>query len=275
MKFAITLLCETVGMRPQNFYKKRSKRQRQQIDSDLIEQLVKEERAFQPRLGGKKLYYLLEPKLLEAGVQIGRDRFFEVLREKGLLVKPLPRNPHTTNSRHDLPIFPNRVKNMLLTAPNQAYAADITYIRTDEGFLYLSLITDLFSRKIVGFHACDSLETSGCMKALKKALRELPADRFPVHHSDRGCQYCSGRYTGKLRRAHLKISMTETNHCAENALAERVNGILKQEYFLGGTFRTKKQAILAVKQAIWTYNIRRPHSSLGNKTPEEIHQQIA
>jgi transposase InsO family protein len=275
MKFSITRLCALVGMRPQNFYKKRRRRHRQQIDSDLIEQLVQEERAFQPRLGGRKLHYLLEPELLKAGVQIGRDRFFEVLKAKGLLVEPLPRSPYTTNSRHDLPIFPNLVKDMVLTAANQAWAGDITYIRTDEGFLYLSLITDLFSRKVVGFHASDSLETSGCVKALNKALRELPADMFPVHHTDRGCQYCSERYTGKLRRARLKISMTERNHCAENALAERVNGILKQEYFLGGTFRTKKQAILAVKQAVWTYNIRRPHTSLGKKTPEEIHQQIA
>ena len=275
MKFAIALLCEKVGMRPQNFYKKRRTRHRQQIDSDLVEQLVKEERAFQPRLGGRKLYYLLEPKLVEAGVRIGRDRFFEVLREKGLLVEPLPRSPHTTNSRHDLPIFPNLVKDMQLISANQAWASDITYIRTDEGFLYLSLITDLFSRKIVGFHASDSLETSGCLKALKEAQKGLPANMFPVHHSDRGCQYCSRIYTDRLRQANLKISMTEKNHCAENALAERVNGILKQEYWLGGCFRTKKQAVLAVKQAVCLYNTRRPHSSLGNKTPEEIHQQIA
>jgi transposase InsO family protein len=275
MKFPIVKLCEKVGMRPQNFYKKRKTRHRQEIDADLIVQVVREERAFQPRLGGRKLYYLLKPKLEEAGIRIGRDRFFEVLKGKGLLVEPLPRSPHTTNSRHDLPVFPNLVKDMLLSAANQAWAADITYIRTDEGFLYLSLITDLFSRKIVGFHASDSLETDGCLKALKQARRNLPANAFPVHHSDRGCQYCSRVYTGKLQRAKLRISMTEKNHCAENALAERVNGILKQEYSLGCCFRTMKQAMLAVKQAVWIYNTRRPHSSLGNKTPEEIHQKVA
>jgi len=173
-------------------------------------------------------------KLCEkAGVRIGRDRFFEVLDEQGLLLERLPKAPRTTNSRHSLPVFRNLLADMEPTGPNQAWVSDITYIRTDEGFLYLSLITDDWSRKIVGYHAGDTLETEGCLRALERAVNELVDDLFPLHHSDRGSQYCSHLYTGKLREYGLGISMTEENHCYENAKAEWVNGILKQEYGLG------------------------------------------
>lgn len=261
-------------MSRQNFYKGRKQRQRRQIDADLIEELVKAERAFQPRLGGKKLHYILKPKLLEAGVRIGRDRFFAVLGERGLLLERLPKAPRTTNSRHSLPIFVNQLAKMKLTGFNQAWVSDITYIRTDEGFLYLSLITDAWSRKIVGYHAGDTLETEGCLMALEKAVKELMDGLFPMHHSDRGCQYCSHLYTGKLREYGLGISMTEENHCYENAKAERVNGILKQEYGLGIPFCTKQQAIASVDQAVMLYNTRRPHLALNYKTPEEVHREV-
>ena len=267
-------LCEKTGMSRQNFYKGRKQRQRRQIDADLIEELVKAERAFQPRLGGKKLHYILKPKLLEAGVRIGRDRFFAVLGERGLLLERLPKAPRTTNSRHSLPIFVNQLAKMKLTGFNQAWVSDITYIRTDEGFLYLSLITDAWSRKIVGYHAGDTLETEGCLMALEKAVKELMDGLFPMHHSDRGCQYCSHLYTGKLREYGLGISMTEENHCYENAKAERVNGILKQEYGLGIPFCTKQQAIASVDQAVMLYNTRRPHLALNYKTPEEVHREV-
>ncbi len=274
LKTSISRLCEKVGMSRQNYYKGHQKRNGWRVDSDLIEELVKAERAVQPRLGGKKLYVVLKPRLDEANVQIGRDRFFKVLGEKGLLLDPLPKAPRTTNSRHYLPVFTNQFKNMELTGPNQAWVSDITYIRTDEGFLYLSLITDAYSRKIVGFHAGDTLETEGCLKALEKAVKELVDGMFPMHHSDRGSQYCSHLYTEKLRDKGLGISMTEENHCYENAKAERVNGILKQEYGLGSTFRTKQQAVVSVDQAVLLYNTRRPHLSLKYKTPEEAHKEL-
>ena len=267
-------LCEKTGMSRQNFYKGRKQRQRREVDADLIEELVKAERAIQPRLGGKKLYYMLKPKLQEAGVRIGRDRFFGVLKNKGLLLERLPKAPRTTNSRHSLPVFVNRLAELEVTGFNQAWVSDITYIRTDEGFLYLSLITDDWSRKIVGYHAGDTLETEGCLMALEKAVQELVDGMFPLHHSDRGCQYCSHLYTGKLREYGLGISMTEENHCYENAKAERVNGILKQEYGLGITFRTKQQAIASVDQAVRLYNTRRPHLALNYKTPEESHIKL-
>jgi putative transposase len=267
-------LCEKTGMSRQNFYKGRKQRQRREVDADLIEELVKAERAIQPRLGGKKLHYMLTPKLLEAGVQIGRDRFFAVLGERGLLLERLPKAPRTTNSRHSLPVFVNQLADLKVTGFNQAWVSDITYIRTDEGFLYLSLITDDWSRKIVGYHAGDTLETEGCLIALEKAVKELVEGMFPLHHSDRGCQYCSHLYTGTLREYGLGISMTEENHCYENAKAERVNGILKQEYGLGITFRTKQQAIASVDQAVMLYNTRRPHLALNYKTPEEAHKEL-
>lgn len=274
LKISTAVLCEKTGMSRQNFYKGRTRRERQEVDADLIEKLVRAERAVQPRLGGKKLHRLLRPKLEEAGLRIGRDRFFEVLEDKGLLLDPLPKSPRTTNSRHSLPVFRNLIADRKLTGPNQVWVSDITYIRTDEGFLFLSLITDAWSRKIVGYHAGDTLETEGCLNALEKAVKELVDGMFPVHHSDRGCQYCSHVYTGRLREYGLGISMTEEMHCYENAKAERVNGILKQEYSLGGSFRTKQQAVGAVDQAVYLYNTRRPHLALKYKTPEAAHREL-
>lgn len=274
LKASIAKLCRKTGMSRQNFYKGSKERVRREVDGDLIEELVRAERMVQPRLGGKKLHRLLKPELEKAGVRIGRDLFFGVLGERGLLLEPLPKAPRTTNSRHSLPVFRNLLADMEVDAPNQAWVSDITYIRTDEGFLYLSLITDDWSRKIVGYHAGDTLETEGCLRALEQAVKELVDGMFPLHHSDRGCQYCSHLYTGRLREYGLGISMTEELHCYENAKAERVNGILKQEYFLGGCFRTKQQAIKAVDQAVWLYNTRRPHQALKYEIPATVHEKL-
>jgi len=274
LKISMAKLCKKTGMSRQNFYKGRRERVRREVDGDLIEELVRAERMVQPRLGGKKVHHLLKPELEKAGIRIGRDRFFEVLGERGLLLDPLPKAPRTTNSRHSLPVYRNLLTDMAVDAPNQAWVSDITYIRTDEGFLYLSLITDDWSRKIVGHHAGDTLETEGCLKALEQAVKELVDGMFPLHHSDRGSQYCSHLYTGRLREYGLGISMTEEMHCYENAKAERVNGILKQEYFLGGCFRTKQQAIKAVDQAVHLYNTRRPHLALNYETPSIVHEKL-
>ncbi len=241
----------------------------------FVEELVRAERRVQPRLGTRKLHVLLRERMAEAGVKLGRDRFFEVLREGGLLLDPLPRSPRTTNSLHSLPVFGNLLKDMELSGPDQAWVADLTYIRTDEGFVYAALITDAWSRKIVGFHVGDSLEAQGCLDALEVALRELPEDRHPLHHSDRGCQYCCHLYVDRCREAGIPVSMTEELHCYENAKAERVNGILKQEYGLGGTFRTKAQAREAFEQAVHLYNHRRPHQALSYRIPSQVHAQAA
>ncbi len=268
-------MCARVGMSRQNYYAARRLRQRRQIDEALILELVRRERQLQPRLGGRKLLHLLRGDLDEAGVSIGRDRFFELLAESDLLVVRKPAAPRTTNSRHSLPVFGNLLSGKVLSGPNEAWVSDLTYIRTDEGFLYAALITDAYSRKIVGAHIGDSLEAEGCLVALEQALRDLPAGKRPIHHSDRGCQYCCHEYVERLQARGLSISMTQVMHCYENAQAERVNGILKQEFELDRRFRTKAQARKAFEQAVWLYNHHRPHLSLDYRFPAEVHGQAA
>ena len=262
-------------MSRQNYYAARRLRQRRQIDEEMILELVRSERKLQPRLGGRKLLRLISADLNEAGIVIGRDRFFELLAESDLLVASKPVTPRTTNSRHSLPVFGNLLAGKILSAPNEAWVSDLTYIRTDEGFLYAALITDAYSRKIVGAHIGDSLEAEGCLLALEKALSELPAGKHPIHHSDRGCQYCCHEYVNRLQSRGLAISMTQVMHCYENAQAERVNGILKQEYELDARFRTKTQARKAFDQAVWLYNHRRPHLRLDYRFPVTVHEEAA
>lgn len=260
-------------MTRQNYYARRGHRQRRQVDGELVAGLVKRERRLQPRLGTRKLYHLLKRELQQAGVCMGRDRMFEELRRRDLLVAPLPAvYPHTTQSWHNLPVLGNLIKGQQAQGPNEIWVSDLSYLRTREGYLYLALVTDKYSRKIVGWNVGDSLEAVGCVQALDKALAQLPQHRNPIHHSDQGCQYCCHEYVKRLQERGLRISMTETNHCAENALAERMNGILKQEYGLGGEFASKTDARRAVDQSIVIYNTQRPHTALGYRVPQEVHQ---
>lgn len=235
-----------------------------------------EERQVQPRLGTRKLHFMLKGILTQEGVRLGRDRFFEVLREHDLLLEPKPAAyPCTTNSHHCLPVFTNRIKGLAVSKPNEVWVGDLTYIRTEAGFLYLSLLTDKCSRKVVGYHCGDTLAAGGCLEALKQALAEMPVGATPIHHTDQGTQYCSHEYVDRAQAGGLSLSMTEQNHCAENALAERMNGIFKSEYGLGVQFRTKEGAHLAVSQAVHLYNTRRPHTALGYQTPQEAHSLAA
>lgn len=262
-------------MTTQNYYKKRKKREAFKLDESLLVELIRRERRQQPRLGVRKLYKVLSPELLELGIKVGRDRLFRLLRKRALLVPPLPRAPRTTQSRHCLPVFTNLIAGREPTSPNQVWVSDITYVRTETGFVYLALIMDRYSRKIVGYHCGDTLEAIGCVRALDSALSELPEDCRPIHHSDRGSQYCCHAYVERLSSRGLSVSMTERNHCYENAHAERVHGILKQEYGLGMTFKNPEHARHAVDQAVWLYNHRRPHSSLKLQIPAEVHRQAA
>ena len=235
-----------------------------------------EERKIQPRLGARKLHFLLIGILAKEGVGLGRDRFFEVLREQGLLLEPKPAEyPCTTDSQHYLPVFKNEIKERVLTRPNEVWVSDLTFLRTAEGFLYLALMTDKYSRKIVGYHCGETLAAAGCVLALEMALAGLPEGEHPMHHSDRGSQYCCHEYVDHLVARGLGISMTEQDHCAENALAERMNGILKSEYGLGGEMKDKAQARCAVAQAVLLYNTRRPHKALGYRFPGTVHSLAA
>ena len=268
-------LCMHAGMSRQNFYKGRKARQRKAVNEQLVKQLVEAERSVQPRLGGLKLHRMLRKALEAEGVHLGRDRFFKVLKNQALLLDPLPKAPRTTNSAHNLPVFTNLIKDLEPTGPNQVWVSDITYIRTRETFVYLSLITDMYSRKVVGYHVGRTLEAQDTLKALTMALEQLPDGAHPIHHSDRGCQYCSHEYVKQLKDHGMPVSMTEEDHCAENAMAERMNGILKQEYFLNCNFRTVEQACQAVDEAVHLYNTRRPHRSLDLYTPEQVHGKVA
>jgi putative transposase len=260
-------------MTRQNYYARRQQRQRRTVAGELVAGLVQRERRLQPRLGTRKLHHMLGAELKAAGVRLGRDRMFAELRKRDLLLKPLPAPyPHTTQSYHNLPVFRNVIKDKELKAANEVWVSDLSYLRTVEGYLYLALITDKYSRKIVGWHVGDNLEAVGCVRALERALADLPEGRRPIHHSDQGSQYCCHAYVKRLQERGLPISMTEVNHCAENALAERMNGILKQEYGLGVEFPTKAAARQTVAQGIGLYNGRRPHNSLGKRTPNQVHQ---
>ena len=272
---SIRHLCKHVGMSRQNFYKARQVRRRKKVDEQLVKRLVEAQRAMQPRLGGLKLHSMLREELEAEDVSLGRDRFFEVLRNQALLLEPLPKAPRTTNSSHSLPVFTNLIKELEVTGPNQVWVSDITYIRTREDFGYLSLITDKYSKKVVGYHLGQTLSATDALKALHMALGALPEGARPIHHSDRGCQYCCHEYVKTLKDRGLGISMTEEDHCAENAMAERMNGILKQEYFLNHEFRTVAQARRAVDEAVHLYNTRRPHRSLRLRTPEQVHRKAA
>jgi transposase InsO family protein len=269
---SVVALCDLAQMTPQNYYARRSVRSRQEVDLGLVLALVKAEREQQPRLGVRKLYYLIAPELKAAGVKLGRDRLFKELGKVGWLVAPKPSEwPKTTQVDPNLPVFRNLIKRLAATGPNQVWVADITYLRTQEGFLYLCLITDRWSRKIVGHHLGETLETKQVLKALAMALKGLKGSERPIHHTDRGCQYASHAYVRAVQRAGLTMSMTEKNHSAENALAERVNGILKQEYWLDANFENGRHARQATTHGVRMYNTRRPHTALKFATPEQVH----
>jgi transposase InsO family protein len=272
----VSAVCRKVGITRQNYYARRQARQRREVDGELVAQLVKRERQLQPRLGTRKLQHLLRDELRAAGVRIGRDRMFEALRDRDLLLEAIPAEyPTTTQSYHNLPVFQNLIKAKELSAPNEVWVSDLTYLRTAEGFLYLALVTDKYSRKIVGYHSGDTLEAVGCVRALGMALKDLPEGKHPIHHSDQGSQYCCHEYLQALGERGLSISMTVQDHCAENALAERMNGILKAEYGLGRKLKTKAAARLAVDQAVRLYNTRRPHTALRYRFPAEVHSLAA
>jgi putative transposase len=258
-------------MTRQNYYKQRSLRQRQTIDEELVLELVRRERWRQPRLGGRKLRHVIGPELQAAGVSIGRDRFFKLLENSSLLVPRKRRRARTTNSHHGFGVYPNLAKELAVIAPHQLLVSDITYLRTSEGFMYLALVMDAFSRAIVGYDCSNSLEVVGALRALKMAIRQLPVEARAMHHSDRGIQYCCREYIQRLERGRLSISMTEQNHCYENSQAERLNGTLKHELGLNETFSQPADARRAVGEAVMIYNHYRPHQALGYRMPLEIH----
>lgn len=271
-ELSVTEVCCGMKMTRQNYYKQRQEREDSALGDEILCKHVIDIRADHPRMGGRKLLTLIKGELARHGLKIGRDKLFKVLRGNGMLVEPYKaKHPKTTRYDESLPCFSNGIKDVEIVRPNQVWVADITYLMTANGFCYLSLIMDLFSRKIVGFNVSESLAAEGCIQALQEAIR-ITGAKGVIHHSDRGCQYASHKYVGLLRKAGFAISMTEIMHCYENSVAERLNGILKQEYGLDGMFSGTEEVIRRVARVIELYNDERPHTSLRMKTPGAVFQ---
>jgi transposase InsO family protein len=230
-----------------------------------------------PRVGSRKLYSLIQKDLAGTPYLPGRDRLIDLLSDNGLLLKIRRRKRYkTTNSNHPYHRYPNLIKGMVFDSPNQAWASDITYVVTNEGVCYLSLVTDLYSRKIVGWALGDTLEAVYCRQALQMALDGLkqPEDaRNLIHHSDRGCQYCSYEYVAMLKERGAFISMTESGDPLENAVAERINGIIKSEWLNVSAIPSRAACRERVRNAVAAYNNVRPHMSLDYQTPAQAHVQ--
>lgn len=274
-KFCVESICDVFALKRDAYYKYQKRYVAQKQIEQIVIGLVKKNRRILPREGTRKLMKSLKNDFQINNLKIGRDQLFCILRENHLLIKRKKYSTRTTNSYHRFYKYNNIVKNVNIKRPNQVWASDITYIRTINGFCYLALITDMYSRKIVGYDLSDSLELKGCIRALQMAIYQAKCTKGLIHHSDRGIQYCSNQYTQILKRKKMEISMTEENHCYENAMAERVNGILKDEFYLDQTFTSVIHAKKATKNAIKLYNSKRLHLSLDFKTPNYVHQNAA
>lgn len=267
-------LCSLLGYSRQAYYQHLKVQEQEALQGDLLVQEVLRIRKNQKRIGVRKLLVMMNVFMQQHTIQIGRDAFFDLLRKQGLLVRKRKRSrPQTTFSHHWLRKYQNLVTGFIPTAPNQLWVSDITYIHLHNGFAYLSLITDAYSRKIVGFYLCEDLSARGCVLALRMALENNPLRDKLIHHSDRGLQYCSADYVKLLQDNNIRISMTQNGDPLENALAERVNGILKDE-LLEVSYSSLAEAQQAVAMAISTYNHQRPHSSVDMLTPVIAHTKI-
>jgi transposase InsO family protein len=272
---SLTTVCKCFNLKRDAYYKYKDRADKRLKTEQQIIKIVKQKRKSLPREGVRKLKKSLNEEFEKANLKVGRDTLFNVLRKYNMLTLRKKPSYRTTNSFHRFYKYKNIIKDVLVNRPNQVWVSDITYIRTVKGFCYLALITDLYSRKIVGYDISNSLELTGCVRALNKALYQAKDINDLIHHSDRGIQYCSNRYTQILKRNKIGISMTEENHCYENAVAERVNGILKDEFYLDQTFDSIAHAKRATKSAINLYNQIRLHVSLDYKTPNMVYKLTA
>ena len=268
---SIQTLCSLLGYSRQAFYKFVKHAEKEALQHDLILQEVLKIRKTLKRLGTRKLLFKMEGFMREHHIEIGRDAMFDLLATHKLLIRKRKRRvPVTTFSDHWMRKYPNLIVDFIPTAPNQLWVSDITYIPLENDFAYLSLITDAYSRKIVGFYLSETLSADGCIKALLMALKNNPQLGRLIHHSDRGSQYCCADYVSILDKHFVKISMTQSGDPLENAIAERVNGILKDE-LLEKIYINYQEAKQAIAAAISIYNYQRPHSSIDMLTPIEAH----
>jgi len=266
-------LCTLFGVTRQAFYEAQSHEKKTSIAHMIVLSLVSNLRDDIPMLGTRKLMFMLTPELEKHGIKLGRDQLFNLLRFHGLLMRRRKRMVKTTDSHHWLKKYPNLIKGLVLSAANQLWVNDITYIRTLKGFSYLSLITDSYSRKIMGYALYETLEAAGPTEALAMAIKERQeiSALILIHHSDRGVQYCSSEYVEILTKEKIAISMTQSGSPYENALAERVNGTIKNDFFPKKVYQNHNEASKAISRIITVYNQKRPHASVDYLTPDEAH----
>lgn len=271
---SLSRLCRLLGITRQAYYQHFWMVSDITIEYQLILDRVIEIRQIHPAIGGRKLLYLLQSFLLEHQVKIGRDALFDLLAANKLLVRKRKRRISTTQSHHWLKKYPNLIKDWHPSKPNELWVSDITYIPLTNGFLYLSLVTDAYSHKIMGYAVADNLEAINTTKALHMAIGNLT--EIPdclIHHSDRGIQYCSFDYVNTLTQNKIKISMTENGDPLENPVAERINGILKEEYLRHYPLTNLNQVMELVDVVVDRYNRLRPHQSINMITPEVVHEK--
>ena len=264
-------LCGLFGYTRQAWYDSKKRQSEHQMKEVFILTEVLELRKEHKRMGGEKLLLLMQPLFNEHDIKCGRDKFYDLLRAHGLMIRRRKPGPKTTNSNHFYRKYPNIVRDIKISLAGKLWVSDITYIRTEQGFVYLSLITDYYSKKIVGWCLWPNLSSKGALNALEMAVECENTSNGLIHHSDRGIQYCCNDYVNYLTNSNIDISMTENGDPYENAVAERVNGILKDEYELNETFLDFNDAHEAVKRAIYKYNNIRPHRSCDMMTPVEAH----
>jgi transposase InsO family protein len=267
-------LCGLFGKTRHAYYDHLWRSGRESMKEELILQFVYQIRSSLPRLGTRKMLFLLQPQLASHGISVGRDYLFELLDAHKLLIRRRRKKVFTTDSRHWMHKYPNRIRDLDIVRPEQLWVSDMTYIRVMSQWGYLSLITDAFSRKIMGYCFRSDMLAAGCISALQMAFDNRSYGSEPlIHHSDRGVQYCCKEYIELLKAAQISISMTERGDPYENALAERMNGILKSEFNLYDSSSNFEQTRQKINQSIKAYNELRPHGSCDYLTPEQAHRQ--
>ncbi|MFN6063580.1 MAG: IS3 family transposase [Bacteroidota bacterium] len=265
-------LCSWFGLTRQAYYQSKNRVEKDLIEQEILLDKIGDIRKDHKRLGGRKLFFKLETFMHEHNIKMGRDSFFDLLRDNKLLIKQRKRHHVTTNSNHWMKKYPNLIKDIEPLGPNHVWVSDITYWKTKGGHYYISFITDAYSRKIVGYHVADTMEAIESATALKMAIKTLKISAEGlIHHSDRGSQYCSSMYVNMLKKEGIKISMTENGDPLENAIAERINGIIKGEYLFDYLIKTLLNAKEVLKSVVKLYNEDRPHSSIGNAVPSQVH----
>lgn len=274
-RVSLVRLCRLLGITRQAYYQYFWQQEAIGIEENLVLQQVMAIRKDHRMMGGRKLYEKLSPFLLEHQIKMGRDALFDLLSVNRLLVKKRRRRYVTTWSNHWLRKWPNLIRELNVTRVNQLWVSDITYWKVAGNYLYISLITDAYSHKIVGYHLAETLESVETIAALKMALKQLSSSLTQplTHHSDRGVQYCSEAYVKLLQDNNILISMTENGDPLENAVAERMNGILKEEYLKHLKPENKEQATTHLDHAVKLYNEHRPHFSIGLLTPDSVHSK--